>query len=135
MSRGGREGGVAVYVTSHGFGHLNRSAAVINRIPRGIPVWVRSDPGLFNHWPQRVTRPIELGSFVSDSGAVNPPGDSNTTDGRATLERAIRVRSEAMERAWTSRRTGCAARGSPSSPATRRRSRWWPPVGPGSPGS
>ena len=106
MSRGGREGGVAVYVTSHGFGHLNRSAAVINRIPRGIPVSVRSDPGLFNHWPQRVTRPIELGSFVSDSGAVNPPGDSNTTDGRATLER----RSGSAPRRWTpGRRGGLAA--------------------------
>ena len=98
MSRAGRDGGVAVYVTSHGFGHLNRSAAVINRIPRGIPVSIRSHASLFDHWRQRVTRPIELGSFVSDSGAVNPPGDSNTTDGRATLERAIRVRSEAMGR-------------------------------------
>ena len=37
MSRGGRGGGVAVYVTSHGFGHLNRSAAVVNRIPRRRP--------------------------------------------------------------------------------------------------
>ena len=35
MSRGGRGGGVAVYVTSHGFGHLNRTAAVVNRIPGG----------------------------------------------------------------------------------------------------
>ncbi len=98
MSRGGRGGGVAVYVTSHGFGHLNRTAAVVNRIPRGIPVSIRSHPNLFGHWRQRVTRPIELGVYVSDSGAVNPPGDSNTTDGRATLELAIRVHAEAMAR-------------------------------------
>ncbi len=98
MSRGGRGGGVAVYVTSHGFGHLNRSAAVVNRIPKSVPVWVRSHPNLFDHWRQRVTRPIELGDHVSDSGAVNPVGDSNATDGPASIERAIRVRAEAMER-------------------------------------
>jgi hypothetical protein len=98
MSRDGRDGGVAVYVTSHGFGHLNRTAAVVNRIPRGIPVSIRSHASLFDHWRQRVTRPIELGEFVSDSGAVNPPGDSNTTDGRASIELAIKVRAEAMAR-------------------------------------
>jgi hypothetical protein len=89
---------VAVYVTSHGFGHLNRTAAVINRIPRGIPVSVRSDANLFDHWRQRVTRPVDLGSFVSDSGAVNPPGDSNATDGQASIECAIKVRANAMAR-------------------------------------
>ena len=61
MSRDGRDGGVAVYVTSHGFGHLNRTAAVVNRIPRGIPVSIRSHASLFDHWRQRVKRPIELG--------------------------------------------------------------------------
>ncbi len=89
---------MAVYVTSHGFGHLNRSAAVVNRIPRGIPVAIRSHPNLFDHWRQRTTRPIAVGEFVSDTGAVNPPGDSNATDGPATLERAIRVHAEAMSR-------------------------------------
>jgi hypothetical protein len=89
---------VAVYVTSHGFGHLNRTAAVVNRIPRRIPVSIRSHANLFENWRQRVTRPIELGSFVSDSGAVNPPGDSNVTDARASIERAIRVHDEAIGR-------------------------------------
>jgi hypothetical protein len=89
---------VAVYVTSHGFGHLNRTAAVVNRIPRGIAVAIRSNANLFDHWWQRVTRPIELGTYVSDSGAVNPPGDSNATDGRATLELATRIHAEAMAR-------------------------------------
>jgi hypothetical protein len=98
MSRGGRGGGVAVYVTSHGFGHLNRTAAVVNRIPRGIPVSIRSHANLFDHWRQRVTRPIDLGAFVADSGAVNPPGDSNATDGQASIEVARRVRANAMAR-------------------------------------
>jgi hypothetical protein len=89
---------VAVYVTSHGFGHLNRTAAVVNRISRRIAVSIRSNPNLFDHWRQRVTRPIELGAYVSDSGAVNPPGDSNATDGRATLELAMRVHAEATAR-------------------------------------
>jgi hypothetical protein len=89
---------VAVYVTSHGFGHLNRTAAVVNRIPRQVRVSIRSHPNLFDHWRHRVTRPIELGEFVSDSGAVNPPGDSNATDGPASLELAIRVHAEAMTR-------------------------------------
>jgi hypothetical protein len=89
---------VAVYVTSHGFGHLNRTSAVVNRIPRSLPVSIRSHANLFGHWHQRVTRPIELGSYVSDSGAVNPPGDSNATDIRATLDLAMRVRAEAIAR-------------------------------------
>src|SRR5262249_5020238 len=98
MSRGGRGGGVAVYVTSHGFGHLNRSAAVVKRILGRVRGPIRSHPNLFDHWRQRVRRPIELGEFVSDSGAVNPPGDSNATDGPASLELAMRVHAEAMAR-------------------------------------
>jgi len=45
-----------------------------------------------------VTRPIELGSYVSDAGAVNPPGDSAATDGPATLQRAAQIHAEAMGR-------------------------------------
>jgi hypothetical protein len=89
---------VAVYVTSHGFGHLNRTAAVLNQIPREVPVSIRSDESLFGHWPVRVVHPISLGAYVSDSGAVNPPGDSNTTDGPATLKRAAHVYAQAMAR-------------------------------------
>ncbi len=76
MSRGGRGGGVPVYVTSHGFGHLNRSAAVVNRIPKSVPVWVRSHPNLFDHWRQQVTRPIELGDHVLDSDTGKVSGTS-----------------------------------------------------------
>jgi hypothetical protein len=94
----GRCGRLAVYVTSHGFGHLNRSVAVINRMPAGIPVTIRCHPNLFDHWRERLRRPAELEAHVSDVGALNPPGDSNATDGGATLEMAARVHAEAIAR-------------------------------------
>jgi hypothetical protein len=94
----GQRGGLVVYVTSHGFGHLNRSVAVINRVPADVPVTIRSHPNLFDHWRERLRRPAELEPHVSDSGAVNPPGDSAATDGAATLELAERVFREALGR-------------------------------------
>jgi hypothetical protein len=98
MSRDRLAGGLAVYVTSHGFGHLNRTAAVLNRIPPDVRVSIRSHPNLFDHWGQRVTRPIELGAYVSDGGAVNPPGDSAATDGPASLKMAAKIHGEAISR-------------------------------------
>ena len=91
-------GGLVVYVTSHGFGHLNRAVAVINRMPAGVPVTVRCHPNLFDHWRERLRRPAVLEEHVSDAGAVNPPGDSAATDGAATLELAALVHAEAMSR-------------------------------------
>lgn len=93
----GERGGLVVYVTSHGFGHLNRAAAVINRMPAEVPVTVRSDPNLFDHWRERLRRPAALEAHVSDAGAVNPAGDSAATDGPATLALAARVHAGAME--------------------------------------
>jgi UDP:flavonoid glycosyltransferase YjiC (YdhE family) len=89
-------GGLALYVTSHGFGHLNRSVAVINRIPSEIPVTIRSDPSLFNHWGERLKRPARLEPHASDVGALNPPGDSARTDGPGTLAKAAEVHARAM---------------------------------------
>ena len=89
---------LAFYVTSHGFGHLNRTVAVINHVPADLPVVIRSHPNLFPNWRERLTRPAELTGHVSDAGAVNPPGDSTATDGPATLELAARVHAEAMAR-------------------------------------
>jgi len=86
-------GGLAVYVTSHGFGHLNRAVAVINRVPAGVPVAIKGHPDLFDHWRERLLRPAELLANVSDAGARNPPGDSAATDGPATLARAAEVHS------------------------------------------
>ncbi len=67
-----RSGGLAVYVTSHGFGHLNRSVAVINRMPPQIPVTIRSHPNLFDHWRERLRRPATLEPHISDVGRVEP---------------------------------------------------------------
>ncbi len=92
----GRAGGLAVYVTSHGFGHMHRTAAVLNRIPAEVPVVIRSSPDLFEHWRERLFRPAELERYVWDAGAVNPAGDSAATDGAATLEQAAKAYSAAM---------------------------------------
>ena len=75
-------GGLAVYVTSHGFGHLNSTAAVLNQVPADVPVTIRSHSNLFEHWRERLKRPAELEHYVCDVGAVNPPGDSAATDPR-----------------------------------------------------
>jgi hypothetical protein len=94
----GRGGGLVIYVTSHGFGHLNRTAAVVNRVPLDVPVTIKSHSNLFKDWPDRLTRPAGLVAYVSDVGAVNPPGDSAATDGPRTLELASRCHAEAMAR-------------------------------------
>lgn len=89
---------LAFFVTSHGFGHLNRAVTVINKIPRSIPVVIRSHPNLFPNWGERLTRPAELVPHVSDAGAVNPPGNSTLTDGPASLALAAKVHAEAIAR-------------------------------------
>src|SRR5271157_3981929 len=58
--RSSRDAKLAFYVTSHGFGHLNRTVAVINHVPADLPVVIRSHPNLFPHWRERLTRPAEL---------------------------------------------------------------------------
>src|SRR5262245_13457062 len=93
-----RRGGLAVNVTSHRLGHLNRSAEVVTRVAHEVPVTIRSHANLFDHWRERLTRPAELVAYVSDVGAVNPPGDSAAVNGSATLELAARVHAEAMAR-------------------------------------
>ena len=95
-TRSDRGGRLAVYVTSHGFGHLNRTAAVLNQVPADVPVTIRSHSNLFEHWHERLKRPAELEHYVCDVGAVNPPGDSNATDPLATIELAMRFHGEAM---------------------------------------
>lgn len=90
-----RNGGLAVYVTSHGYGHLNRTSAVLSCLPRDLPLTIRCAPDLFEHWHERLRRPATLEAYVSDAGAVNPPGDSATTDGPATLARAVAVHARA----------------------------------------
>lgn len=89
-------GRLAVYVTSHGFGHLNRTVAVLNRVPEDVPITIRCHKNLFDGWRERLTRDATLEHHVSDSGAVNPPGDSAATDGPETLRRAKQCFDEAM---------------------------------------
>jgi UDP:flavonoid glycosyltransferase YjiC (YdhE family) len=91
-------GGLAVYVTSHGYGHLNRVVAVLNCLPESIPVVIRSHRDLHNGWQERLTRPAVLEHAVWDAGAVNPPGDSNATDGPATIARAVAFHGESWPR-------------------------------------
>jgi hypothetical protein len=95
MSERGR---LVVYVTSHGFGHLNRTVAVLNLVPPAIPLVIQCDANLFDAWRERLQRPATLEARVWDSGAVNPPGDSGATDPAATLERALQVRAQASDR-------------------------------------
>jgi UDP:flavonoid glycosyltransferase YjiC (YdhE family) len=91
-------GGLAVFVTSHGFGHLNRTVAVLNRIPSDIAITIYTEPGLFKHWRERLLRPAQLVPRPVDFGAYNPPGDSQTTDGPETIARAIKAHAEACGR-------------------------------------
>jgi hypothetical protein len=91
-------GGLAVYVTSHGYGHLNRAVAVLNRVPDDVPIVIRSHRDLHGGWRERLTRPATLEHAVWDTGAVNPAGDSNATDGPATIARALAFHAEAWPR-------------------------------------
>ena len=71
-----RTGGLAVYVTSHGFGHLNRTAAVLNRGSRG-----RSDHDQVE--PESVSR-------TGVSGCGGRPSSSRLSRTRArSIRRAI----------------------------------------------
>ena len=88
-------------------------------MPRGVPVTIRCHPNLFDHWRERLRRPATLEPHVSDVGALNPPGDSNATDGAATLA----WRPGSTPRRWrgsTTRRAGSATRGRRPSSATPR---------------
>ncbi|WP_435020559.1 hypothetical protein TA3x_001897 [Tundrisphaera sp. TA3] len=89
-------GGIAAYVTSHGFGHLNRSVAVLNRLPAEVPLTIRCHPDLFPSWGERLLRPARLEPHASDVGTLGPPGDSAATDGPATLRKAAEVHARAM---------------------------------------
>ncbi len=91
-------GGIAVYVTSHGFGHHNRTVAVLNQIPADLPIVIRCARDLFPAWAERLTRPARLEEGRWDVGVINPPGDSGATDPRATIEAAQSFHKAAMQR-------------------------------------
>lgn len=88
-------GHLAAYVTSHGFGHLNRAASVLEALPASLPLTIVCSPDLFPHWRERLKRPFQVRAGVFDAGAVNPAGDSQSTDVVATIRRAREVHAHA----------------------------------------
>lgn len=91
--------GIVYFVTSHGFGHLNRAAAVVEAIPPHVPVVVKTHRDLFARWRESVRRrPCELLEGVFDCGAVHPPGESSLVDRTATLAKYEQVHAAALER-------------------------------------
>jgi UDP:flavonoid glycosyltransferase YjiC (YdhE family) len=83
--------GIAYYVTSHGYGHMNRAAAVIAALPRSTRVVVRTARDQFDRFHESLRRPIELIEGVFDCGAVHPPGESSLVDPGATLKKYAQV--------------------------------------------
>ncbi len=70
--------------------------AVLNQIPSSIPITIHTDLALFGHWRERLQRPARLEARPADFGAYNPPGDSLTTDGPATIAHAIEAHRDAL---------------------------------------
>jgi hypothetical protein len=68
----------------------------LNRIPEDVPIVIRCRPDLFGGWRERLIRPASVEPYESDSGALNPPGDSAATDGPATLKKARDAFARAM---------------------------------------
>ena len=78
---------IAVYITNHGFGHINRVVAVLNKIPPEMKITVRADREVWSPLQERLHRPVAFGFFPSDQGTVSPPGQNSQTDWPATFER------------------------------------------------
>lgn len=89
---------VAVYVTNHGFGHINRVVAVLNQVPESVRITVRADPEVKAALSERLSRSFEFGVFPSDQGTASPPGQNSRTDIPATFER-LRTRMDAIDQA------------------------------------
>ena len=107
MSRGARRGGRGRLRDEPRFRPPEPDGGGAEPDPPRIPVSIRSMPACSSHLAAsgdgRSSWGVRLGR-----GAVNPPGDSNTTEGRATLERAIRVHAGRWP-GWTRRSAGCRA--------------------------
>jgi hypothetical protein len=89
---------IVYYVTSHGFGHLNRAAAVVDAMPSHVSILVKTHRDLFARWRESARRPGELLEGVFDCGTVHPPGESSLVDPVATLAEYERVHAAAVER-------------------------------------
>ncbi len=91
---------VAVYVTNHGFGHINRVVAVLNQMPESVRITVRADSEVKSALRERLSRSFEFGVFPSDQGTASPPGQNSRTDIPTTFER-LRTRMKAIDQAAT----------------------------------
>jgi hypothetical protein len=82
---------IVYYISSHGFGHAVRSAAVINEIPEQYPVIVRSEvsPTLLE---EEIHRPFSIEPASFDCGAIQH--DSFLIDGPASLARYAQIQAE-----------------------------------------
>jgi len=89
---------IVYYVTSHGFGHLNRAAAVVAALPRQTRVVVKTHQNQFAAWRQSAARPCELIEGVFDCGTVHPPGESSLVDRLASLDAYERIHTAAAAR-------------------------------------
>jgi hypothetical protein len=89
---------IVYYVTSHGFGHLNRAVSVVESMPPNVSSVVKTDRDLFARWRESVRRRCELVEGVFDCGAVHPPGESSLVDAKATLARYNQVHAAAVDR-------------------------------------
>jgi hypothetical protein len=78
---------IVYYVTSHGYGHMNRAASVIDSLPRSVHVVVKTAHDLIERFQQSINRVAEFAEGVFDSGAVHPAGESSLMDGAASLSR------------------------------------------------
>ena len=128
------DGKLAFYVTSHGFGHLNRTVAVINKVPADVsrrhpvapqplsPLARAADP------PGRADGSC-LGRRRGQS-AGRQHGDRRPGNPGAGPARSRRGRDAGGRRGSA----GCATRMSRPCSATLLRSRWWRPACAGIPG-
>jgi hypothetical protein len=82
---------IVYHITSHGFGHAVRSAAVVNEIPPDVPVLVRTMVPR-SILEQEIHRPFDLQEVRFDCGAVQL--DALVVDQRATLETYAQIDAE-----------------------------------------
>jgi len=78
---------IAYYITSHGFGHFVRSAAVIKALPAEVPLIVRTDIPQWFLEQELEGRDYSLEHADFDCGTLGK--DSTSVDTQLTFERAI----------------------------------------------
>ena len=106
-------GAVVVYVTSHGFGHLNRAVAVINRLPAEVPV---DDPR-----PPEPVRPLARAAEAAGHAGVARLRRRGPSTRPATARRPTGRRRSNWPPAFMPGGEGAGRRGSAAGSATQGR--------------